>query len=389
MPNEIDLGKPPAGYCVTSPPSNEEVVIQFLEFTSTEDGQHFIQRLEGIPSDILQKASPQISPSQVDNMLAIVRRDGKATVYVNELAQRAHVRVSGPIKAGAVVTKDDVVDVDRLELDVQIPNDAGVVFIFSVGWRKALFYDFGPLRGPDPQLRQYDVADLLGQAYCHVLFQNRFSISDAEWDALFAAKWFPFAGLRNDSIDALISYIRSGREPDDKLDDFVAEAKGRVTQMLDSWGNRSSFAPHMSILERAVERFLDNDFVSCTGLLFPRIEGILRTHHTNLGTVNRSSPGNLTDSAVAAKIENDKCLLMPRRFAAYLRDIYFANFDPSAQDIDVSRHSVGHGVAAASEFNQKSALIAILVVHQLFYFLEGQRNDQAEDGKEVNVTQGA
>jgi hypothetical protein len=389
MSNEIDLGMPPAGYSLTAARPNEDVVIQFLEFTSTEDGQHFIQRLEGIPSDILQKASPQISPSQVDNMLAIVRRDGKATVYVNELTQRAHVRVSGPIEAGAIVTKNDVVDVDRLELDVQIPDDAGVLFIFSVGWRKGLFYDFGPVHIPDPHPRQYDVAAILGQAYCHVLFQNRFSISDAEWDALFAAKWFPFAGLRNNSIDALINYVRSGREPDDKLDDFVAEAKGRVTQMLDSWRNHSSFEPHMSILERAVERFQNNDFVSCTGLLFPRIEGILRTHHTSLGTANGSSPDNLTDSAVAATIDNDKCLLLPLRFAAYLRDIYFANFNPSAQDIDVSRHSVGHGIATASEFNQKSALIAILIVHQLFYFLEGQRNDQAEDGEEVNVARGA
>jgi len=383
MPVEIDLGRPPAGYSLTAARPDEVAEIQFLEFTSTEDGQHFIQRLEGLPSHILGKLPVPVSPSQVDSMLAIVGRDAKATVYVNELQQRARVCASGPVKAGAAVTKNDIVDVDRLELGVEIPNDAGFLFIFSVGWRKGLFYDYGPLGGPDAQPRCYDVGAVLGQAYCHVLFQERFSISDAEWNALFAAKWFPFAGLRNDSIDALIAQVRSGWDPDEKLDDFVAEVKARVQEMSSSWGSHSSFAPHIDILRRAVERFQDDDYVSCTGLLFPRIEGVLRTHHTSLGVSGRPSPARLTDSAVAAKIENEKCLLLPRRFAAYLRDIYFADFNPVAQDIEVSRHSVAHGVATASEFNRKSALIGMLVVHQLFYFLERQSDDDGKDGLET------
>jgi len=77
-------------------------------------------------------------------------------------------------------------------------------------------------------------------------------------------------------------------------------------------------------------------------------------------------------------------LLLPHRFAAYLRDIYFANFNPVAQDIDVSRHSVAHGVATASDFNQKSAVLGILVIHQLFYFLENHRENKSVDDVESN-----
>ena len=378
MPSEIDFGRPPAGHALAAARENETVSVQFLEFTSTEDGQHFIKRLEGFPSEILSKLSPPIMPSQVDNMLVIARRDGKATAYVNELTQRARVRASRAVVAGELVTKGDIVDLDRLELGVEIPDDAGVLFVFSVGWRKGLFYDFGPIGGPDPQPRRYDLAAILGRAYCHVLFQERFSIKDAEWSALFAAKWFPFAGFRNESIETLLSHVRSGWTPDEKLDDFIAEVKDRITQMLQNWRNHNSFVPHIDILERAVERFLDGDYVSCTGLLFPRIEGILRTHHTSLSIASRPTPANLTQSAVASKIDNDKCLLLPHRFADYLRDVYFANFNPVAQDIDVSRHSVAHGVASASEFNQKSALVGLLVVHQLFYFLENPRNAQGD-----------
>lgn len=214
----------------------------------------------------------------------------------------------------------------------------------------------------------------MAQAYCHVLFQERFSISDSEWDSLFAARWFPFVGLRNETINALLNHVRSGWDPDEKLDDIISEIKERIPQMLDSWRNHSSFFPHIEILERAVERFQNDDFVSCTGLLFPRIEGLLRTHHNSLGIQRRPSPENLTESAVAAKIEKEKSLLLPHRFAKYLREIYFADFNPDDQTIDISRHSVGHGVAAASKFNKKSAAIGILTAHQLFYFLENRRS---------------
>ena len=386
MPIDIDLGNPPAGYCLTAARPGAQVAVQYLEFTSSEDGQHFIKRLEGIPNDILLKATPRVQPSQIDSLLAIVRSDGTATVYVNELDQTAQVAPSRPVQAGEPVSKNDIVDVSRLDLGVKIPNDNGFLFVFSVGWRKGLFYDFGPVIGPNPQLRQYDVGKLLGQAYCHVLFQERFSISDDEWDALFAAKWFPFAGLSNEAIDALINQIRCGWELDEKLDDFAAEVHGHTKQMLDSWRAHSSFAPHIEILDWAVQRFRDEDYVSCTGLLFPRIEGLLRTHHTSLGISSRPSPHNLTSTADASKIENTRCLLLPHRFAAYLRDVYFANFNPISQDIDVSRHSVAHGVASASEFNRKSALLGILVVHQLYYCLENELAYASDDNINFSST---
>jgi hypothetical protein len=175
--------------------------------------------------------------------------------------------------------------------------------------------------------------------------------------------------LRNETIDALVSQIRAGWDPDEKLGDIVSEIHDRIPESLNAWRTQVSFQPHIEILERAVERFQAGDYVSCTGLLFPRIEGILRTHHTTHGAATSPSPANLTDFAVAAKIHNESCLLLPHRFASYLRDVYFADFNPVAQNIDVSRHSIAHGVAAPASFNQKSALIGILVVHQLFHFL--------------------
>ena len=197
MPAEINFEMPPAGYAsAPARDSDQTASVQFREFTSTEDGQCFIQRLEGFPSEILGKLPSPIRASQVDHMLAICRRDGKATVYVNELEQRTSVRVARSIEAGEPVTKDDFVDVERLELGMRMPDDAGVLFIFSVGWRKGLFYDFGPVGGPDRHPREYDITTVLGRAYCHVLFQERFNITDTEWDRWYSqtAAWMMISG---------------------------------------------------------------------------------------------------------------------------------------------------------------------------------------------------
>ena len=371
MPFEINIEKPPVGYALFSGKKGDMVDIVFREFTSTEDGQHFIQRLEGI-SYILQNLPSPINPSQIDNMLVIYHSNGKAIVYVNELEQRSIIRIARPVKAGAEVTKDDIADIEYLEIGVQIPNNVGFVFIFSIGWRKGLFYDFGPVSLPEPQIRQYDVARALGKAYCHVLFQERFSISDTEWNALFAAKWFPFIGFRNETITALINHIRADWNPDDMINDIISEIKERVPQMLDSWRAHSSLTPHIQILERAIDRFQNEDHISCTSLLFPRIEGILRTYH--IGSEDRPSPSNLSKYAISTKLENEKSLLLPHRFRQYIDKVYFKDFDPSNPDIDVSRHSIAHGVASASNFNSKSAAIGIFIIHQLFYFLQNEKH---------------
>ena len=377
MPYEIQLENAPAGYAGTSARAEEFVQLIFREFSSTEDGQHFIQRLERGVDPILRELPTQVSPSQIDHVLAIFRKDGRTTVYLNELELSLAIRTARPVHKGQGMTKDDIADIVRLDPGTDIPEDAGFIFVFSVGWRKGLFFDYGPTANQGPRL--YEIGPALAQAYTHVLFQELFSITESEWEYFLAVKWFPFVGLNSRTIDSMLSYARSGWGLDEKLDDIVAEVKSDAPRMLDSWRNNPFLSTHIGILEKAVERYLDDDPVSCTGLLFPRIEGIMRSHHASAGTNEQPTQGNLPTSAVSANVLNEKCLLLPRRFEQYLREVYFASFNPDDSHIEASRNSVGHGVANTSEFNLKNATISILIVHQLFYFL---RNEQERDTEE-------
>ena len=368
MPFEINMGQFPGGYANTSARPGENFEVVYREFTSTEDGQHFIRRLEGFPSDIIKLAPSQIKPSQVDSLLAILRIDGTGTIYLNEIPLVVIARATGPIRAWSAVYKDDIVDIERVQLDVGIPEDAGFMYLFSAGWRKGLFYDFSPL-GPGHQPRQYDASALLGSAVAHVFFQERFAITEKEWRVLFERLWFPFAGLRNQTITGLLNHVRSGWDCDDMLDLIVEEMQSRVEDMLASWRNHPTLSQHIDILEHAVEEFLEDDAVSCTGLLYPRIEGIIRTYHHDTRSGGGTSQGQLADLAVESKVSNDRSLLLPHRFREYLDEVYFADFNLRSAVVPLSRNSIGHGVAKPADFDRKSAGLGILVVHQLFYFL--------------------
>lgn len=380
MPFEMSFGQPPCGYALTAAKQNESAQVQYMEFTSTEDGQHFIQRLEGFPGEIISKLPNRTLPSMIDNLLAVIRSDGTATVYVNELKMTVRTRARRTIQAGDAVMKSDIVDVDRVDLGVPISADEGFLLVFSIGWRKGLFYDFGPLSPQSPEPREYDIPSTLGQYYCHLFFQERFSISDVEWKTLFDFKWFPFAGLPFDEVERLLSYIRTGWNPDELIPEFETSIKARTSDWLQSWQRRSTFQTHIPFLERAVERFVAQDYVSAVSILYSQIEGILRTYHRNLGQQVTPSQKNMPTTAVSSKINNPKSLLLPHRFEEYLAQVYFANFNTSDTDIEVGRNSVAHGVVKAQLFDPKAAIIGLLIVHQLFYFLEDGSSDSASSG---------
>ena len=59
------------------------------------------------------------------------------------------------------------------------------------------------------------------------------------------------------------------------------------------------------------------------------------------------------------------------RFSVYLQEGYLATFDSAALDNEVSRNSVAHGVADPAKFDKKAAVTNLLLVSQLYYFLEG------------------
>lgn len=88
MPFELKLKEQIIGYAAESKPKgSKEINIRVSGFATTEDGEYFIQILDGISGAYVSQFPKErrIKESQIDHMLVLVRKDKTATVYVNEL----------------------------------------------------------------------------------------------------------------------------------------------------------------------------------------------------------------------------------------------------------------------------------------------------------------
>jgi len=377
MKFDIHLDKPFAGYFTASCKPGENVWIVQKEFVSSEDGDLFISRLEGFPSILLNKIAQVykviILQSSIDNMLAILKQDGTSTIYINA-PMKALMQVKKSVDAGQVIYRNDIADVRKLVFhDVEIPDGVGVMVLFSVGWRKGLFYDLVSLSDKNLK-RDYDLSQLLGGYYAYLSFQERFKISDSEWQSLLQNGWFPFITLNNELINSIVNHNREGWNIDDLLPKIQEDVLKRLPDGLKTWSNVKAFEPHMDFISKSAERYQGNDHLSCISVLFPRIEGILREFQSIQGQPEKASQKDLAGTVLSPSTNpqnNQFSLLLPLRFNQYLIEVYFANFDPLKKDNTLSRNTVGHGVATKENFDLKGSTLGFLILDQLSYYFCG------------------
>lgn len=373
MPYEIVLNNIPAGYAETSARNGENVKTSQTGFFSSEDGDDLITRLEGFPQELIAliPSNNPILPSTIDTLMAIIRKDKKTSIYLNEVKVIAEIKVKRAMKKGDIIYADSILDFGPISFqDIQIPIDAGFIFVFSVGWRKGFFYDFSPLETNESN-RTYNLEETLGSLYSYLMFQERFKISQDIWDIMFAQKWFPFTYLDDMLLRKIINHVKQGWD----IDDLLPQIKENIIKLLNESKpfdkNTPFFSEHSEIIEHAIEKYKNDDFISCTSILYPRIEGLMRSFYRSTGYKESPSPNSLTKAVIEHNQSKriSQSLLLPEKFSNYLKDVYFASFSPGSMP-DVGRHSVAHGEARVDDFSLKSSSIAILVLYQLSLFLK-------------------
>ncbi|MBI3941719.1 MAG: hypothetical protein HY326_01795 [Chloroflexi bacterium] len=378
MPFEITFEMLPVGYILSPARAGEEVDFVSSEFTSSEDGDLFVSRLEGIPNDIISKLPPEknFQPSIIDHLLAIIRKDKTATAYVNEVNTIMTFVSKRKVTKGEMVSTNDMADIEKVRFEgIEIPNDVGVVYVFSVGWRKAMFFDFGPINSNNPVNRQYDIERQLAQFHAYLLFQDFYKITEDEWGKLIDQQWFPFISLNVSTVKKILSYSKNGWNVDELLPKIREELVNEFDALVDKWKGIPFSIVHLPFLENAINRYIAEDYMSTIAILFPRIEGIMRSFFDELKFDEKATQTNLVGSVFFYKDEerNPFSLLLPRNFRRYLLEVYFAKFDPKGPK-PLSRNTVSHGVADASDFSLKGATISFLILDQLFYYLRPHWN---------------
>jgi hypothetical protein len=376
MPVEVRIGQLLAGYNLYTIREGEEATLVTRELVSSEDAELYQARVEGIPvallSSLPEDRAKELLP--VRYMVALLRPDTTATLYLDtipgDLKPVLHVTLKRVRGTGELVTSDDIADVDKLEYQgINFPPDAGIVVVFNAGRRNGFFYDLPPLV-EDRSPREFDVEKSLGYFFCYLSQQHLFKIDDADWQVMFDGRWFPFATLKVDTRRQLVERAKARLPLDDLLPDVAAEVHAGCENLKARIKAHSVFSAHSALLERAVDRYAEGDYISSTAILYPRIEGIMRSLHKFGGPATQKATQPVLAAAAVQSLSVDKSgfLLLPEKFRDYLDKVYFAKFDPDSPAI-LSRNSIGHGVAEQAEYDQKAATIGLLIVEQISYFL--------------------
>jgi hypothetical protein len=346
-------------------------------FVSTENGNLFYRMLDGL-SGVYAAAFglDGTRPSKVDHFLAVISPDRRATLYCNELSMIPRIRVNRAIpegvRAGDDVYIDDIADVEEMELwdtadnPIRIPDEHGYELILSHGWRKALVFDYGVLI-PEGRPRTRSVSRVFGHAYARLAFQEMYSLTDAQWKRLFEWGWFPFIGITHEHRWRLVDWAAGDRYPAPLLEEICRTFTSNLESRIETWRRHGLLAAEMPFLTTARDRFRAGDNVSCISVLYPRIEGLMRRLYA------QENPGQDPNQVtmVANLIENHypESMLLPERFGAYLREVYFRDFDLSRDDVRLSRNSHAHGVSEAGDYDFIRAAVGFMIVGQIAHFL--------------------
>lgn len=374
MPQMFNLDMLPQGTCVAHALAGETVIVRVKEYLSSEDGNDFIGRLEGLSACYHAFFGQDgILPSQVDNFLAIVSPGREVTVYCNELNLIATIRKKvRSISKGDMIFKDDIADIERIELcdhsshEVTIPPNCGFSLVLSHSWRKFLYYDYSVF-GKDAVERADDLPALFGRFYARLLFQELYSMTEDQWRRLTSWGWFPFIGLTDQDRKALISWAQQDRLPLPVFESICTNVAAALPGITRSWGTHHLLQPHTEFIDNACTAYLAGNFIGAIAVLFPRIEGVLRTLH--LIKHPTGSPKQSTMASGLAEQRHAESALLPHRFQQYLMDFYFQAFDEKSGDIPLSRHSVAHGIVRAEDCDREKATLGFLILDQIFYHI--------------------
>ena len=375
MPFKIELENLPAGYSMSAVKGGGKVEVAVSGFYSSEDGDEFIQKLEGFPNEIISKLpmSLGIRPSTVDHLIVIIDRDKTATVYVNEITFLSKVQVTRSVAEGEPVRLDDIADIHSIiPKGVEIPKSSGLLILISVGWRKGLFFDFFPLQFKNAKDRDFDIHIFLGQIYSYLLFQNRFKISEMQWNEILKQGWFPFISLGSSLVNDIINYAKNSWNIDDLINKIKSFFDEKIDNLEAKWCSIKMLESHSPFIQKAISHYKAQDYLSSISVLYPRIEGIMRDYHLIIGSSEKATQSQLVETIVKAKDPDSRpySLLLPDKFREFLSNVYFANFDPQGKK-PLSRHSVSHGVADVEDYSLKGSIVGFLCLDQLSFYLSG------------------
>lgn len=346
-------------------------VLQRSFFTSYQDDhRHFF--------DEILRVFPNLNLNEL-NEIIIVLRNKKCYIYRNfPISMKIRSKVSIP--AGSAVFENQILDIVGIKFEdsvfnLDIRDGDKFVWLFRTGWSFGLYFDFSG------QLSTDELEKILGECYKQVKYHSLYSFvsSKESFASLLDLGWFPFVQL----LGGLFSKLQFGIT--DKKGMMVIEneiirsfSQERIDQFVQYWWNNEILAEKKDIITAALSAYnarSKEGIINCINTLVGQIEGIVRLdYHKAMG--RRPSTKELIEYLrirANGSFSDPGSLGFPGPFLGYIEKVFFRSFDMERQDIELSRHSVQHGVARQEDYTRVRALQLILVLDQIYFYLQGEK----------------
>ncbi|MCF8050141.1 MAG: hypothetical protein K9L59_02815 [Desulfobacterales bacterium] len=331
--------------------------------------------LEGFPDRIVQclPFDMRTIPSNIDHLIVVVGKDKSATVFVNEVLFITDIEVKNGVKKGSFVRDEDILCVRSMHPDgVDIPDDAGFLVLFSVGWRKGLFFDFRPIQPKGDRQKSYDLPVRLAKIYSHMLFQNKFAVTAAQYRWMMNQRWFPFFSLSPGIIDEMLQRTNNLQELDgmlSKIDEFV---DANITAVEDKRFGAEIFNGHRDLAGEAIAAYRERDWKRTIRTSGRWLTKMMQQCQFPVDNSLEATRIHLIDSTDCLPADYRVCSeLLPGPFKKFLTNGFLRSI--AALSDNSSAVLPENDALNARHFLRKEALLGILCLDQMAFFLSGQK----------------
>ena len=360
------------GLAMNSAKGGEQVkVLQKDFFTSYEDNHRYF-------FDQILCQIPKLNLRGLNEVLIVIR-DKKYHIYY-DYPIMMEIRPKVDIPAGRAVFENQILDIRAVRfkdtvVDLDIKDGDKFVWLFRVGWSFGLYFD---LSG---KMRTSELWKELGGCYKNIKYHSLYSFLSVQenFGRLLELGWFPFVQILGAEFDTLrfgidnaegITIIEEGI-----VDSFTAE---RIRSFTKYWWENEIFERKKGLISaglNAYESGGSDGIVNCITTLTGQIEGIVRLdyHRTKGRSPDAKELMKYLKNRANENFPDHGSLGFPGRFLGYIENVFFRPFDIEKDDVELSRHSVAHGVANQERFTKIRALQLILVLDQIHFYLQSNK----------------
>ena len=340
--------------------------------TTNSDEPEFYKYIEQLSNPVFNKVG--VFPNAVYQFLILIHNDLSADLYINDFPVNIEIMAKRDMKKMEPVTQRDIADIRRLKFpNIKMVETDKVICCFKVGWKFGLFFDL------NRELDTDDMSLTLGTLYRYLSFQYVYEVLETEtqFEEMIKDGWFPFIEIIGAEYKSLSETYQNKFHFEDTIDKIVSNFdKARIERITNRWWRNKIFTEKKDILQAGFNAFLRGDnegYINCIKTLLPEVEGIIRYQYLkDTGKGKNIGLKELLPHLIekgGEKTGADYSLLLPLPFLRYLKDVVFSHFDLETGQVDLSRHSVSHGVARAEAYTKVRALQTILVLDQIYFYI--------------------